>query len=195
MVTFHPKVEQWRGHSKKLSNNPSPTSSTPESKSHPLDTSTPESPTLESAPPSHTTEAKVPAVRVNLVHSVHLLPHQSQVVEVSLNCQGDLKQPLLLDGSQLSCGVRVDTSLIDIDRDGRALTVLSNSTGCSVTVDEGSLLGAAVPVEPVEPVEPEPRGLRQTGFSSRSGQTSAVEPTTLTTLSASVSRLHSKPDT
>ena len=31
------------------------------------------------------------------------------------------------------------------------LTVLSNPTGCSVAVDEGSLLGAAMPVEAVEP--------------------------------------------
>ena len=30
-----------------------------------------------------TPEVKVPSVRVNLVHSVHLLPYQSQVVEVS----------------------------------------------------------------------------------------------------------------
>ena len=157
MVTFHPKLEQWRGCSKKSSKSFSSSPSTQE----PL---TPE-PTQTSA----TTEARVPAIRVNLVQSVHLLPHQSQVVEVSLDSQEDLQQPLLLDGTQLTCGVGAHTSLIDVDKDGRALTVLSNPTGCSMTIDEGSLLGVAVPVEPVEP---KPRVLQPTESKSESGPSS-----------------------
>ena len=180
MVTFHPKVERWRGCSKKSSKSSSSSPSTQE----PL---TPE-PTQTSA----TTEARVPAIRVNLIQSVHFLPHQSQVVEVSLNSQEDLQQPLLLDGTQLTCGVGAHTSLIDVDKDGRALTVLSNPTGCSMTVDEGSLLGVAVPVEPVEP---EPRVLQPTESKSESGPSSTTELTTLATEPASVSRVHTKPDT
>ena len=136
---------------------------------------------------SATTEARVPVIRVNLVQSVHL-----QVVEVSLDSQEDLQQPLLLDGAQLTCGVGAHTSLIDVDKDGRALTVLSNPTGCSMTVDEGSPLGVAVPVEPVEP---EPRVLQPTESKSESGPSSTTELTTLAAESASVSRVHTKPDT
>ena len=61
----------------------------------------------------------------------------------------DLSPPLLLDGTELSCRVGVDT-FITIDEDGRALTVLLNHTGCSVTVYEGSPFRVAVPVELVE---------------------------------------------
>ena len=71
VVTFHSKVEKWREHRKKESDSPL-TSGT-------LEPQMPEQSQDEATP-----EAKVPSVRVNLVHSVHLLPHQSQVVEVSL---------------------------------------------------------------------------------------------------------------
>ena len=100
---------------------------------------------------SEDTGAKVPTVRVSLVQSVYLLPHQSQVVEVSLDGLGDLKQPLLLSGSQLSCGVDVDTSLLDTTEDRVAYAVLSNLTGCSMAVDKGSSLGDALPVDVVQP--------------------------------------------
>ena len=200
VVTFHPNIEQWRRRSKKARKNPTSSFTPQESEKSPSATSNPEthdssssSPSTEtqgSTEPSATTEAKVPAVRVNLVQSVHLLPHQSQVVEVSLDYQEDLRQPLLLDGTELSCGVGVDTSLINIDEDGRALTVLSNHTGCSVTVDEGSSLGVAVPVEPVEPA---PGGLQLPESDSKTGPSSPSQPTP-TTEPASVSRLHSKPD-
>ena len=139
VITFHSKVEKWRGHRKKETDSP------------PLTPSTQEPPMSELNQEEATPEAKVPSVRVNLVHSVHLLPHQSQVVEVSLDGQVGFKQPLLLDGTQLTCGIDVDTSLISMTADGMGLTVLSNPTGCSMTVDEGSLLGAATPVEAVEP--------------------------------------------
>ena len=198
VVTFHPNVEQWRGRSKRAQKNPATSSTPQESENPPSAASNPEThdssssssstETPGSTEPSATTEAKVPAVRVNRVQSVHLLPHQSQVVEVSLDYREDIRQPLLLDGTELSCGVGVDTSLINIDEDGRALTVLSNHTGCSVTVDEGSSLGVAVPVEPVEPA---PGGLQLPEPDSKLGPSSPSQPTTERT---SVSRLHSKPD-
>jgi hypothetical protein len=115
VVTFHPKVEQWRGHSKKTvkKSTPTPGAQAPE-------TSTPESsaperhsslslpaasePNLsEATHPPTTTEAKVPAVRVNLVQFAHFLLHQSQIVEVSIDCQEDIKLPLLLDGETREC--------------------------------------------------------------------------------------------
>ena len=200
VVTFHPNVEQWRGRSKRAQKNPATSSTPQESENPPSAASNPEThdssssssstETPGSTEPSATTEAKVPAVRVNRVQSVHLLPHQSQVVEVSLDYREDIRQPLLLDGTELSCGVGVDTPLINIDEDGRALTVLSNHTGCSVTVDEGSSLGVAVPVEPVEPA---PGGLQLPETDSKFGPSSPSQPMP-TIERASVSRLHSKPD-
>ena len=71
-------------------------------------------------------------------------------MEVSIDYQEDIKLPLLLDGIQLTCGVGVNSALINVDRDGRARTVLSNHTWCSVAVEEGSLLGVAEVVEPIQ---------------------------------------------
>ena len=82
VVTFHPKVEQWRERSKKTAKKSSPTpgaqapeTSTPESSAperhsslSPLAPSEP-NPSEATQPPT-TTEARVPAVRVNLVQSV-----------------------------------------------------------------------------------------------------------------------------
>ena len=104
-------------------------------------------------------------------------------MEVSIDCQEDIKLPLLLDGTQLSCGVGVGTALIDVDGDRRALTVLSNHTGCSVTAEEGSSLGVAVAVEPVQP----------NPMSDSKPELSPTPVTTLTTEPANVSRLCSKP--
>ena len=111
-------------------------------------------------------------------------------MEVSLDCKEDFRQPLLLDGTELSCGVGVDTSLINTGEDGRALTVLSNHTGCSVTVDEGSSLGVAVPIEPVEPA---PGGLQLPEPGSKSRPSSPSQPTP-TAEPARLSCLHSKPE-
>ena len=66
---FHSKVEKWRGHRKESDS--------------PLTSSTLEPQMPELSRDEATPEVKVPSVRVNLVHSVHLLPYQSQVVEVS----------------------------------------------------------------------------------------------------------------
>ena len=139
VVTYHQKVEKWRGHSKKPSESPPTIPSAQEQSVVSL--------SEEEADPG----AKVPTVRVSLVQSVYLLPHQSQVVEVSLDGQGDIKQPLLLSGSQLSCGVDVDTSLLDTTEDRVAYAVLSNTTGCSMAVDKGSCLRDALPVDVVQP--------------------------------------------
>ena len=68
-------------------------------------------------------------------------------MEISLDSSEDMTLPLLVGGTQLDCGVDIDTALIDT-RDGRALAV---STGYSMVVDEGSSLGDAVSVEVVEP--------------------------------------------
>lgn len=124
IVTFHPKVEPWRGNRKKLSGSPCSTPIIPQPQTS--------EPSQEEVIP----DAKVPLVRVNLIQCVHLLPHQSEVVEIGLDCQ-DISTPLLLDGSQLNCGVDVEASLINVTEDGVALTVLSNTSGNLVTVDEG----------------------------------------------------------
>lgn len=78
--------------------------------------------------------------------------------------------------------VTVD-ALINVNRDGRALTVLSNHTGCSVAVEEGSLLRFA---EVVEPIQHNP-------MSDSRPELTPTPETTLTTKPANVSQLYSKP--
>lgn len=60
ILHYHDKVERWRG-GKKI-----PVQKT-------------------SGDSSKTKEAKVPAVRVNLVQSVHLFPHQSRMVDIEVS--------------------------------------------------------------------------------------------------------------
>ena len=129
----------------------------------------------------HPSDARVPTIRVNLVQSVHLLPHQSQVVGVSVGCEGEIDKPLLLDTAPLDCGVDVDTALIQATVDGIALTVLSNSTGQSVSIEEGSTLGDATHVDIVETQHSEP-------------EKSRTESTTAAITPAAVSQVHSKPE-
>ena len=164
--------KRWRGGRKQrpqCRTEPSSRESSP-SESQPLEP-TREGPMQQ----EHPSDARVPTVRVNLVQSVHLLPHQSQVVEVSVSCEGE---SLLLDTLPLDCGVDVDTALIQATVDGIALTVLSNSTGQSVSIEEGNTLGDATHVE-----------------TQHSGpEKSRTESTTAAITPAAVSRVHSKPE-
>ena len=120
--------------------------------------------------PNVESDARVPTIRVNLVQSVHLLPHKSQVVEVSVGCEGEIDKPLLLDTAPLDCGVDVDTALIQATVDGIALTVLSNSTGQSASIEEGSTLGNATHADIIETQHSGPEKSR------RESTTAAITP-------------------
>jgi len=110
VVTFHPKVERWRGSGRSVPGE-SPTVSTPASSDASVSQAEP------------LAEAKVPAVRVSLVQSAHLLPHQRQVVEVSLDNLEEQTKPLLLEESLSAVPVEVEEAVIDVTEDGRAFAV------------------------------------------------------------------------
>ena len=69
IVTFHSQVERWRGQRRKAQNREVTTPRTPEPDPPEL--------TLEEA----SSEAKVTAVRVNLVHTAHILPHKANLLK------------------------------------------------------------------------------------------------------------------
>ena len=171
IVTFHSQVEKWRGQRRKAQNREVTTPRTPEPDPPEL--------TLEEA----SSEAKVPAVRMNLVHTAHILPHQGKLVEVSVEPSVDNKLLLLLEQTQLSCGVTVDASLLEVTEDGRAHAVLSNPTRISMTVEGESELGDASAVDVVDPQ------------SSSDPQTESVSSAKSTLPnSTTVFHVHSKPD-
>lgn len=58
---------------------------------------------------------------------------------------------LLLEHTPVSCGIAVDTSLLEVTEEGRACTILSNPTGSSMNAEGGSELGTASPVDVVDP--------------------------------------------
>ena len=81
IIEYHPDVETWRGGRRKSSQQSSvPTPQNSPKEPGGIGTTEPAAPVME---------ATVPTVRVNLVQSIQLLPHQRKIGEVS--CAGDLE--------------------------------------------------------------------------------------------------------
>ena len=105
-------------------------------------------------------EANVPMVRVNLLHSVHLLPHQSQVVDVAVETDVALQNPFLLEFPATKQSVEIDPSLIQPPVDGITRIVVSNPAGISCHLEKGCVLGEGSDAALVDPVglEEDPPG-------------------------------------
>ena len=155
IVSYHPAVETWRGGGR----------ASQLSKQHswsrlPATGRTTEEPlegrqkTTSSTSDSSDSQARVPLIRVNLVQTTHLLPHQSRVVEVRVDVDGQevTEAPLLLESMQFDCGVDMEEALIETSTDGMAFVIISNRTGISQTVEENSSFGRATPVSVIEPM-------------------------------------------
>ena len=144
ILQYHPDVETWPGSRKKST----PSTNKPKPPSEPA---TPSSLPAEETPAAE--EAKVPTVRVNLVQSVQLLPHQSLVVEVSLarHKESDDSVTYLLEPIELRSGLEIEPSLLSLSAEDGVLAVINNPTGCSMALEEESLLGEATPVTLVNP--------------------------------------------
>ena len=98
IISYHPDVERWRGGRQRT------TPKTPETQS-PSQTGGSRSEVEVTA----STDARVPTIRVNLVQSACLLPHQSLVVDVSLAGDGaELADTYVLEPAELKCGLLVD---------------------------------------------------------------------------------------
>ena len=139
VIQYHADVETWRGGRKRSTQEPSG-SSRPGKLDSPVVAS-------EEMMPDPPQEAKVPSIRVDLIRSIQLLPHQSKIVEVTFTGDedGSREDTYLLEPADLGCGLRVDPSLLSLPANDDALAVITNPTGCSMVLEEGSALGDAMP--------------------------------------------------
>jgi len=99
-------------------------------------------------------EAQVPLVRVHLVQTVNMLPHQSMGVTVRLDGSCGNRDTLMVEpSSELSetAGVCLEEALIDASNDGLAYLVLSNTNGVSCQIDENTCVGVVHEVSLVDP--------------------------------------------
>ena len=87
-------------------------------------------------------EAEVPTVQANLVQSIQLLPHQSLVVKVSFagGQEANDSEAYLLEPVELKSGLQVEPFLLSLLAEDGFITVVTNSTGCSMSLEKGSLL-------------------------------------------------------
>ena len=127
---YHQSVERWRG-----SNQPTPTAE--------LRLSTPQT-QGDHPPPLCRPQTRLMAPRFQQSGSTYcnqlMCSLTRAVVEVAVKDHTDGPYPTPLD-----CGLYVDPSLLQVEPDHIALTVLCNPTGCSMFLDRGSVLGEAVP--------------------------------------------------
>ena len=77
----------------------------------------------------------VPIVKVSLIKSVHLLPHQSVVTDVVCSERGTIHLVEQIDNFQDKTTVQVEATLVKPDVDGLAKIILSNPTGRSCDVE------------------------------------------------------------
>ena len=87
----------------------------------------------------------MPTVRVRLVQSLRLLPHQGASVTVQLDADSEQQntESMLLEPSCHQSPVEVDDSLLKLNRDGHGQVAVYNPTGCSCSLEAGAELGEA----------------------------------------------------
>ena len=103
--------------------------------------------TEESTVNDQTSDAVVPMVRVYLMQSVRVAPHQSLVVPVQIERGWCETRPLLLQQDESEAKLSVDEALLQPDRDGRCHTVLTNLSGYTQRLGPGDVLGHVDQVE------------------------------------------------
>ena len=97
-------------------------------------------------------EGKV-ATCVNMLRTVHLLPHQSIAVQVKNEPRDGDGRPLLVkcdSDLEMITRLQVEDALVKPTEEGLAHMVISNMTGCSSYVSSGALIGRTIQVEVVE---------------------------------------------
>ena len=129
LIAYHEDVECWRGGRKQASQLRAPS---------PL-------PAGEVV-----SDASIPMVRVQLVHSVNLLPHQSRMVEVQTDMRVPKDMLFMLEPSAQESGAQADASLLKLSPAGKAHVMVNNPGGCSCQLEEGSVLGEATTATLVE---------------------------------------------
>lgn len=96
-------------------------------------------------------DASVPMVRVSLVQSLQILPHQSILATVHLHTEsGDTgEEPLLMEHAhsvelEEATGLQLEDTLLRPTKDGLTQLVISNPSGYSMSIESGTSLGEAV---------------------------------------------------
>ena len=111
--------------------------------------------------PLATVGAQVPTVRVRLVQTVNLLPHQGKMVQVRADPGFSEEGHMLLEPTPHGSGVQVDMAILQPTKEGTALVLIFNPMGCSCHLEQGSTVGdvsSAALVEPsVDPGEAQPQ--------------------------------------
>ena len=106
--------------------------------------------------PSYATHqhcSSVPVAQVRLVHSVRLLPHQSQQVLIRLEGETP-RPPLLVECTAIlknAAELEADDALVSPTTDGLARIVFSNTSGFTQVVDGGAVIGEATAVSVESP--------------------------------------------
>ena len=114
IISYHPSVEVWRGRKK------------------------------PSSQPSSRAQAKVPSVRVQLVHAVRILPKQARLVQVKLDTPQ--RGPILFEpeGSETrESGYQVEAALLNPDETGHCCMAVTNPSSTSQQLAAGTDLGEA----------------------------------------------------
>ena len=127
IISYHPEVQTWRGGRKR--------------------------PPSEQTEKANSNEAKIPTVRVRLLQSVRLLPHQAVVAQVQLDNKHDGSELLLLECSmqvEEETGLQIDV-LLQPTIEGQAQMVLSNPSGFTQVAEQGPELGIASPATVIQP--------------------------------------------
>ena len=99
--------------------------------------------------------AEVPMVRVLLVESINVLPHQSLEVAVKIDRQYPNEATLLVEPF-IDAAVQVEEALVNARSNCLARVVVNNASGVSCQVEKGVCLGSAIEVALVGPSEPGP---------------------------------------
>ena len=137
-------MEPWRGERKR--NQPRSGTGTPSQATPPIaeaDGSAPQ----ESTP---SPEVGVPTVRVRLLQSVKLLPHQGATVTVQV--EGGSHPKDLLEANP-DAPLKVQDSLLRVQEDHSTRILVFNPSGFSCHVEAGSELGEAMMAESIEAVQ------------------------------------------
>ena len=97
----------------------------------------------------------MPSIRVSLVQSLKLPPSQSAIVPVKLeNAPWQFDEALMVEGevsTAVDSGVLMDDAVISVSEDGIAQLVITNLSGITQKIPEGTFLGTAQLIDVVAP--------------------------------------------
>ncbi len=100
--------------------------------------------------------ARIPTVRVRLVHTTRLSPRQIVVVQAQVLHPSKGKGRLFLEPKhqwESSTGLEVDSAYIEPDKRGHFSIVITNPTGHTQKIQRGTILGTATGVTLIESKE------------------------------------------